>query len=155
MPASVALLAITAEDINVVITSITLVFAMLLALCLIVSFEGKIFNSSRSPRNKEKKRQMDAVQSAISAAPTVGSESISAPAEQASQGTVITAGSSAPDPAPDGAIPSEIVAVIAAAVYDLVGEKTVIRSIHRLPGTNPNRRGAWGDAGVAANVRPF
>jgi hypothetical protein len=42
---NVALLALEASDGTVVLTSITLVFAMLIALCLIITIEGKIFDS--------------------------------------------------------------------------------------------------------------
>lgn len=43
MSNSIALLALEAADGTVVLTSITLVFAMLVALCLIITVEGKIF----------------------------------------------------------------------------------------------------------------
>ena len=42
---NLALLALEASDGTVVLTSITLVFAMLVALCLIITLEGKIFDS--------------------------------------------------------------------------------------------------------------
>ncbi len=42
---NLALLALEASDGTVVLTSITLVFAMLVALCLIITVEGKIFDS--------------------------------------------------------------------------------------------------------------
>ena len=41
---NLALLALEASDGTVVLTSITLVFAMLVALCLIITLEGKIFD---------------------------------------------------------------------------------------------------------------
>lgn len=42
---NIALLALEASDGTVVLTSIVLVFAMLIALCLIITIEGKIFDS--------------------------------------------------------------------------------------------------------------
>ena len=42
---NLALLALEASDGTVVLTSITLVFAMLVALCLIITLEGKIFDN--------------------------------------------------------------------------------------------------------------
>ena len=70
MPASVALLAISGADANVVVTSITLVFAMLVALCLVVTAEGKLFDLKTNRKQKQKQREIDAVNSAIAAAPT-------------------------------------------------------------------------------------
>ena len=46
MSNSIALLALEAADGTVVLTSITLVFAMLVALCLIITVEGKIFDAT-------------------------------------------------------------------------------------------------------------
>lgn len=145
MPASVALLAISGADANVVVTSITLVFAMLVALCLVVTAEGKLFDLKNNKKTKEKQRELDAVNSAIAAAPTVGTPAApAAPAVPA-----------APAPAEDGSVPPEIVAAITAAVYALEGEGAVVHGIRRLPAGSVSRRGVWGDAGVAANVRPF
>ena len=42
---TIALLALEAADGTVVLTSITLVFAMLVALCLIITAEGKLFDA--------------------------------------------------------------------------------------------------------------
>ena len=50
MSNSIALLALEAADGTVVLTSITLVFAMLVALCLIITVEGKILTTSRTKR---------------------------------------------------------------------------------------------------------
>lgn len=144
MPASVALLAISGADANVVVTSITLVFAMLVALCLVVTAEGKLFDLKTNRKQKQKQREIDAVNSAIAAAPTVGTPA-PAPAPAAAP---------APAPAADGAVAPEIVAAITAAVYALEGGGAVVHGIRRLP-AGGSRRGVWGDAGVAANVRPF
>lgn len=50
MSNSIALLALEAADGTVVLTSITLVFAMLVALCLIITVEGKIFDAIKNKR---------------------------------------------------------------------------------------------------------
>ena len=47
---NLALLALEASDGTVVLTSITLVFAMLVALCLIITLEGKIFDNINNKR---------------------------------------------------------------------------------------------------------
>ena len=54
MSNSIALLALEAADGTVVLTSITLVFAMLAALCLIITVEGKIFDAIKNKKNGTK-----------------------------------------------------------------------------------------------------
>lgn len=137
MSNSIALLALEAADGTVVLTSITLVFAMLVALCLIITVEGKIFDAIKNKKNGTK------------AAPA-------APAAPAAQNTVKAAPAAPAAPAADGSIPGEIVAAIAAAVASL-GENLTIRGIHRVQKKTAtgSRRGAWGDAGVTQNTTPF
>ena len=50
---NLALLALEARDGTVVLTSITLVFAMLVALCLIITLEGKIFDALNNKKNNK------------------------------------------------------------------------------------------------------
>lgn len=137
MSNSIALLALEAADGTVVLTSITLVFAMLVALCLIITVEGKIFDAIKNKKNGTK------------AAPA-------APAAPAVQNIAKAAPSAPAAPAADGSIPGEIVAAIAAAVASL-GENLTIRGIHRVQKKTAtgSRRGAWGDAGVTQNTTPF
>ena len=54
MSNSIALLALEAADGTVVLTSITLVFAMLVALCLIITVEGKIFDAIKNKKSGTK-----------------------------------------------------------------------------------------------------
>ena len=137
MSNSIALLALEAADGTVVLTSITLVFAMLVALCLIITVEGKIFDAVKNKKNSTK------------AAPA-------APAAPATQNIAKAAPAAPAAPAADGSIPGEIVAAIAAAVASL-GENLTIRGIHRVQKKTAtgSRRGAWGDAGVTQNTTPF
>lgn len=137
MSNSIALLALEAADGTVVLTSITLVFAMLVALCLIITVEGKIFDAIKNKKNGTK------------AAPA-------APAAPAAQNIAKVAPAAPAAPAADGSIPGEIVAAIAAAVASL-GENLTIRGIHRVQKKTAtgSRRGAWGDAGVTQNTTPF
>ena len=51
---NLALLALEASDGTVVLTSITLVFAMLIALCLIITLEGKLFDLKNNKPAKPK-----------------------------------------------------------------------------------------------------
>ena len=129
---NLALLALEASDGTVVLTSITLVFAMLVALCLIITLEGKIFDNINNKKNGK-------------------------PAPKAPAAPAAKAAPAAPAaPAADGSIPGEIVAAIAAAVASL-GENLTIRGIHRVQKKTAtgSRRGAWGDAGVTQNTTPF
>ena len=137
MSNSIALLALEAADGTVVLTSITLVFAMLVELCLIITVEGKIFDAVKNKKNSTK------------AAPA-------APAAPAAQNIAKAAPAAPAAPAADGSIPGEIVAAIAAAVASL-GENLTIRGIHRVQKKTAtgSRRGAWGDAGVTQNTTPF
>mgnify|MGYP001337795313 CR=1 FL=1 len=134
MSNSIALLALEAADGTVVLTSITLVFAMLVALCLIITVEGKIFDAIKNKKNGTK----------------------AAPKAPAAQNTAKAAPAAPAAPAADGSIPGEIVAAIAAAVASL-GENLTIRGIHRVQKKTAtgSRRGAWGDAGVTQNTTPF
>ena len=133
---NLAMLALEAQDGTVVLTSITLVFAMLVALCLIITLEGKIFDAIN---NKNKKKP---------AAPQ-------APAAPAAQAPAAKPAAPAAK-AENGSIPGEIIAAISAAVATVCGSGAVIRGIKRVskPAAG-SRRGAWGDAGVREHTTPF
>lgn len=132
---NLALLALEASDGTVVLTSITLVFAMLVALCLIITVEGKIFDSM----NKK------------SAAPKPPKPAKAAPAPKAAPNPPAPAAK-----ADNGGIPGEVIAAISAAVASVLGEGAVIRGIRRVSKTGKgSRRGAWGDAGVREHTTPF
>ena len=127
---NLALLALEASDGTVVLTSITLVFAMLIALCLIITLEGKLFDL----KNKK-------------------------PADPKPQAPAAPAAKAAPAPAakPDnGGIPGEVIAAISAAVATVMGSGAVIHGIRRVskPAAG-SRRGSWGDAGVREHTTPF
>ena len=129
---TIALLALEAADGTVVLTSITLVFAMLVALCLIITVEGKLFDALNNKKNTK---------------PTPKKESKPAAAPAAKP--------AAPAPKTEGGIPGEIIAAISAAVATVVGGNAVIRGIKRIPKNGGSRRGAWGDAGVQEHTTPF
>lgn len=128
---NLALLALEASDGTVVLTSITLVFAMLVALCLIITLEGKIFDNINNKKNGKP------------AAPKAPAAPAAKPAVPAAK-------------ADNGSIPGEIIAAISAAVATVCGGNAVIRGIKRVskPATG-SRRGAWGDAGVREHTTPF
>lgn len=130
---NLALLALEASDGTVVLTSITLVFAMLIALCLIITLEGKLFDL-KNKKPADPKPQAPAAPAA-KAAP--------APAAPAAK-------------ADNGGIPGEVIAAISAAVTTVMGSGAVIHGIRRVskPAAG-SRRGSWGDAGVREHTTPF
>lgn len=134
---NLALLALEASDGTVVLTSITLVFAMLVALCLIITLEGKIFDNIN---NKKNDKPAAPKAPAAPAAKTAPAAKPAAPAAKAD----------------NGSIPGEIIAAISAAVASVCGGNAVIRGIKRVskPAAG-SRRGAWGDAGVREHTTPF
>ena len=131
---NLALLALEARDGTVVLPSITLVFAMLVALCLIITLEGKIFDALNNKKNNKP---------AAPKAPAAKAAPAAKPAAPVAK-------------ADNGAIPGEIIAAISAAVAEVMGSNAVIRGIKRI--TKPaagSRRGAWGEAGVREHTTPF
>ena len=134
---NLALLALEASDGTVVLTSITLVFAMLVALCLIITLEGKIFDAIN---NKKNSKPAAPKAPAAPAAKAVPAAKPAAPAAKAD----------------NGSIPGEIIAAISAAVASVCGGNAVIRGIKRVskPAVG-SRRGAWGEAGVREHTTPF
>ena len=137
---NIALLALEASDATVVITSVSLVFGMLVALCLIITLEGKIFDAMNAKKNPPKAPKAGSAPKAAAPAPKPAPKA-EAPVQAA---------------APAGGIPGEIIAAIAAAVASLEGEGAVIRGIRRIAApAAKSRRGAWGDAGVREHTTPF
>ena len=137
---NIALLALEASDATVVITSVSLVFGMLVALCLIITLEGKIFDAISVKKNPPKApKAADSAPRAAAPAPNPAAPKAEAPVQAAA-----------------GGIPGEIIAAIAAAVASLEGEGAVIRGIRRIAApAAKSRRGAWGDAGVREHTTPF
>ena len=134
---NLALLALEASDGTVVLTSITLVFAMLVALCLIIILEGKLFDLKNNKPAKPKPQAPAAPVAKAAPAPTAKP---AAPAAKAD----------------NGGIPGEVIAAISAAVATVMGSGAVIHGIRRVskPAAG-SRRGSWGDAGVREHTTPF
>lgn len=134
---NLALLALEASDGTVVLTSITLVFAMLIALCLIITLEGKLFDL-KNKKPADPKPQAPAAPAA-KAAPAPAAKP-AAPAAKAD----------------NGGIPGEVIAAISAAVATVMGSGAVIHGIRRVskPAAG-SLRGSWGDAGVREHTTPF
>ena len=134
---NLALLALEASDGTVVLTSITLVFAMLVALCLIITLEGKLFDLKNNKPAKPKPQAPAAPAAKAAPAPTAKP---AAPAAKTD----------------NGGIPGEVIAAISAAVATVMGSGAVIHGIRRVskPAAD-SRRGSWGDAGVREHTTPF
>ena len=111
------------------------VFVVLILLIVIVTLYGKIITSIQN-RGKKKKNKNKTM-----------TEEPSRPEPAA----VVTKAEEA-EIDDDGAIPDEIIAVIAAAVDAVCGEKP-----HRVKSVRKSRntRSAWSRAGVLDNTRPF
>lgn len=134
---NLALLALEASDGTVVLTSITLVFAMLVALCLIITLEGKLFDLKNNKPAKPKPQAPAAPAAKAAPAPTAKP---AAPAAKADK----------------GGIPGEVIAAISAAVATVMGSGAVIHGIrHVSKPAAGSRRGSWGDAGVREHTTPF
>ena len=130
-------LALEAFDGTVVMVSIVLVFAMLVALCLIIMLQGRFFDRAAAK----------AAEPAPAPAPK--------PAPKAAPAAPAAKAPAAPAPVAEGAVPGEVVAAIAAAVATVMGEGAVIRGIRRMPAPGRSRRGAWGDAAARELTTPF
>ena len=134
---NLALLALEASDGTVVLTSITLVFAMLVALCLIITLEGKLFDLKNNKPAKPKPQAPAAPAAKAAPAPTAKPAAPAAKADNVG-------------------IPGEVIAAISAAVATVMGSGAVIHGIRRVskPAAG-SRRGSWGDAGVREHTTPF
>ena len=138
-------LALEPFDGTVVMVSIVLVFAMLVALCLIIMLEGRFFDRASGKAAEPAPAAAPAPKTAPAAPAAPVAPAAPAPAAKAP---------AAPAPA-EGAVPGEVVAAIAAAVSVLLGEGAVVRGIRRVPASAASRRGAWGDAAARELTTPF
>lgn len=135
---------LTLFDASLVSTSLVLVFGLLVALCLIITLEGKLFDSFNDKDSAKKRvKAMDELNKSAQKKPA-------APAARAA-----VSAPAAPAPVVETGIPGEVVAVISAAIYSMEGGHAVVREIRRMPQAGGSRRGAWGDAGVVQSTRPF
>ena len=83
---NIALLALEASDATVVITSVALVFGMLVALCLIITLEGKIFDAISVKKNPPKAPKAASASKAAAPAPKPAAPKAEAPVQAAAGG---------------------------------------------------------------------
>lgn len=116
-------------DVVVALTGITLVFLILLLLMVIITVEGKIFDSIAA----KKKAAAEAAKPAADAAPV-------APA------------AAAPQPEVEAGIPGAVVAAIAAAIACMSGGKYTLRAVRR---AGKEQGSNWKKAGTSDVTSPF
>ncbi len=126
------------ENINLALTLLiagfVIVFMVLVLLIIIITIYGKLIQTAQKRSNKRKEKKK-----VVAVEVTEKQDRSNAPYIPAVQDD-------------EDEIPGEIVAVIAAAVDALYGEKPHrVRSVKR----SGNRRSAWGSTGVMQNTRPF
>lgn len=118
---------------SLLLAGFIIVFLVLILLIIIITIYGKILQSAQKSSKDRKERKVKKVVQIN-------------PPETDKTGEVYIA-KTAPDE-----IPPEIIAVIAAAVDALYGNKAhKVKSVKRARGT----RSVWGDTGVLQNTRPF
>ena len=114
------------SDVVITITGIVLVFAILVLLMLIITLEGKIFDS------------MNAKKAAAKAAAKAPAAKPAAPVQQAA----------APAPVVEEGIPGDVVAAIMAAIHAMGNGKYTLKAVRR-------SKNGWGKAGVNDTTAPF
>ncbi len=121
---------------NVTVTGVALVFAMLILLVLILALFGKVSVALQKSAEKRSVKAREATLSQMQADNASNNSTVA---------TVIN---------DENDISDEVIAVISAAVSSLYigsSKKTVIKAIKKANG----RRSAWGNAGVVDNTRAF
>lgn len=130
----------------VVLTGVSLVFAILLILILVINLQGAIFKSI--DRKKEEKAAQPKQQGDAVKAPSSGNDNISLAAVSGGAGVAA------------GAVPPEVVAIIAAAVAAAEEEAEGMapagtKAARGMNAAPKSRRGAWGNAGIVQSTEPF
>ena len=121
----------------ILLTGIVVVFAVLVLLILIIKLYSTAVSNAQSSIEAKKVEKAKAEE----------------PPKPVEETTVVTEKDTAEE-LPDGAIPGEIIAAIAAAVDTMFGEGAVtVKSIKRA--RPAKRRNAWKAAGMAENTRAF
>lgn len=134
------ILAITPEPSvgTVVITGVSLVFLILVVLAVIITCQGKIFDSIADSKKKKAEAEKAARMAEMSAAAPAPAASAPAVQEQPVAEPVIEEG-----------IPQEVIAAIAAALMCMGGGKYKLRALRKA------ERSRWGTAGVVSDTEPF
>lgn len=115
---------------TLLIAGFVIVFVVLILLIAIITLYGKIIQSAQNAVSSKREKKL----------------------EQNTEKPVVKAIVREDIEEDDGAIPEEIIAVIAAAVDAVYGTKP-----HKIKNIKRSRsvRSSWGNAGIAENTRPF
>lgn len=132
------ILAITPEPSigTVVVTGVSLVFLILVALSIIITCQGKIFDSIAASKKKKAEAEKAAKMVAAAPAPAPAPVVEAAPVEE-------------PAPVIEEGIPQEVIAAIAAALMCMGGGKYKLRALRKA------ERSRWSTAGVVSDTEPF
>ncbi|MBQ2093342.1 MAG: OadG family protein [Ruminococcus sp.] len=119
---------------KVILTGFVVVFAVLLLLIIIIKIYSAIVNKAQSTGFKVKKK-------------------VAVPEKPKTAETKAKIVREEPSAAQTDGIPSEVIAVISAAVATMYGgkDKVRIKSVKK----SGSKRSAWANAGVLENTRPF
>lgn len=122
------------KALNLLLAGIVIVFFVLILLIVIIKIYGAIVQSAQNTSQKKK----DAKQAVKSDAKKAE------PVKAVPQPQVV--------PTNDGAIPDEVIAVIAAAVDAMYDKPVKIKSVRR---SRANSGFSWRNAGLFENTKPF
>ncbi len=121
---------------SLLLAGFIVVFVVLILLIVIITVYGKIIQAGQ--KSAENRREKKKIRRA---------EAEGKPTEPSKASAYIP-----PNQLDDDEIPGEIIAVIAAAVDAVYGDKPhKVRSVKR----SRNGRSAWGNAGIMRSTRPF
>lgn len=123
------------KALNLLLAGIVIVFFVLVLLIVIIKIYSAIVQAAQNGSKNKKGAKKPA-------------EKKTEPVKVNAQAQISTV-----EPINDGAIPGEIIAVIAAAVDSMYGEKPVkIKSVKR---SRANSGSSWRNAGLFENTKPF
>lgn len=138
-------------SITVLITGLVVVFAMLVFLTLVIKGYGNAVHSLQERMNEMKNHRQELPEELRKPAPAPIAEPRKA---QAVQPEPVSAAEPSVIFTEENAIPAEVLAAIAAAVYCMYPEGAGITAVRRsVPAAGV--RSAWSMAGLLDNTRPF
>lgn len=143
------ILAITPEPSigTVVMTGVSLVFLILVALAVIITCQGKIFDTIAD--NKKKKAEAEKAAKVAAMASAAPAPAAPAPAPAAPAPAAKAAPAVEEEPEIEAGIPQEVIAAIVAALACMGGGKYKLRALRKA------ERSRWGTAGVISDTEPF
>lgn len=141
-------------NIVVVLTGLSLVFAILLILIAIIVIQGKIFSSIHNKKQAQETEQKAAqAQQPVVAPPVAVAAPATVPAAEPLAAAMAAAAAAAVIiPEIEAGIPGDVVAAISAAVSAASDGTCVVSGVSL---SKQPKRGQWGHAGVVQSTEPF